>query len=180
MYTIFDLFLFTLSAVIIAVNIIGISLSGRQWNPRQGLVSGWVAAPAVDVQSDSGSAGSVAAVTDEIHAWLCGNWHCPQTPALSPLSFPQTPECCNSKPLVALVCSCNFPICRVDIACLEILFTNIYEAKIRPSCRSSSSGKLAIEYVSRNSFVIHAAYMAKPAQPTLTEQGEHARYFRLR
>ena len=116
-YNFLFIFIYIISSSgIIAVKIVGISLSGRQWNPLQGLVSGWVAAPAVDVQSDSGSAVSVAVVTDEIHAWLCGNWRCPQTPALSPLSFPHTPECCNSKPPVALVCSCNFPICRVDIA----------------------------------------------------------------
>ena len=45
------------------------------------------------------------------------------------------------------------------IACLQISFTNIFEAKITPSCQSSS---------------IHAAYMAKPAQPSLNEQGTPA------
>ena len=54
----------------------------------------------------------------------------------------------------------NFPNRRVDIACLQIAFTNIFEAKVRPSCRSRSSGKLAIEYVLGNSSVVHAAYMA--------------------
>ena len=44
------------------------------------------------------------------------------------------------------------------------------------SCRSRSSGKLAIEYVLRNSSVVRAAYTAKLAQPSLTKQGEHARY----
>ena len=73
-YNFLFIFIYIISGSgIIAVKIVGISLSGRQWNPRQGLVSGCVAAPAVDVQSVSGSAGSVAVVTDQIHAWLCGN-----------------------------------------------------------------------------------------------------------
>ena len=82
------------------------SVSG-EWNQQQGLVSGWVAAPAifvsnfsrdflVAVQSDSGSAGSVAVVADEFCAWLCWYWCCPQPSALShpnaPLSSPYTPE----------------------------------------------------------------------------------------
>ena len=89
MYIIFYLLFFTLSAVLVLLpwKLLASVCLGRQWNQRQGLVSGWVAAPAVDVQSDSGEVGSVAVVTDEIHALLCGNWCCPQTPALSPL-FP--------------------------------------------------------------------------------------------
>ena len=66
-------------------------------------------------------------------------------------------------------------MCRVDIACLHILFTNNFEAKARPSYRSSSSGKLAVQYVLRNLSVLHRVYMAKPALSSLTEQGEHAR-----
>ena len=39
---------------------------------------------AVAVQADFGSAGSVAVVTDEIHAWLCGFWCWSQPSPLSP------------------------------------------------------------------------------------------------
>ena len=45
----------------------------------------------------------------------------------------------------------------------SISFTNIFETKDRPSYRSSSSGKLAIEYVLRNPPVLNEADMAKPA-----------------
>ena len=52
---------------------------------------------------------------------------------------------------------------------------NNFEAKARHSYRSSSSAKLAVQYVLMNSSVLHAAYMAKPAYSSLIEQGEHAR-----
>ena len=52
---------------------------------------------------------------------------------------------------------------------------NNFEAKARHSYRSSSSGKLDVQYVLMNSSVLHAAYMAKPAYSSLIEQGEHAR-----
>ena len=74
------------------------------------------------------------------------------------------------------VCSDSFPTCRVDISCFKISFPNIFEMKGRASCSSNSSGKLAVEYVLKNSSVLHAAGMAKPPQPSLTEQGERTRY----
>ena len=51
--------------------------------------------------------------------------------------------------------------------------------KGRASCSSSSSSKLAVEYVLKNSSVLHAAGMAKPPQPSLTEQGESTKYYGL-
>ena len=111
-------------------------------------------------------------------------WCCPQPLALSPLiPLLRSPlptrlnACLVIKPLVSSIYSYSFPTCRVDVACLHISFANIFETKGRPSGRPSSSGKLAVEYVPRNCPVLHTADMAKPAsQPSLTEQGEHARY----
>ena len=93
----------------------------------------------------------------------------------APLSSSHTPEWLP----VTSIYSQSFPTCKVDIACLQISFTNIFETKVRHSCWSGSRGKLAVEYVLRNSPVIHTADMAKPGKPSLTEQGKHARYSRL-
>ena len=73
----------------------------------------------------------------------------------------------------------QLPNLQVDISCFKISFTNIFEMKGRASYSSSSSGKLAVEYFLKNSSVLHAAGMAKPPQPSLTEQGERTRYSRL-
>ena len=91
-------------------------------------------------------------------AWLCGYWCCPQPSALSPL-FPLPPSplltrltvWLDSNPPVTSICSHCFSTYKVDTACLQISLTNIFETKGRPSCRSSSSWKLTVEYVLRNS-----------------------------
>ena len=91
-------------------------------------------------------------------AWLCGYWCCPQPSALSPL-FPLPPSplltrltvWLDSNPTVSSICSHCFSTYKVDTACLQISLTNIFETKGRPSCRSSSSWKLTVEYVLRNS-----------------------------
>lgn len=82
-------------------------------------------------------------------AWLCGYWCCPEPSALSPL-LPLLPSplltrltvWLDSKPPVTSICSHCFSTSKVDIACLQISLTNIFETKGRPSCRSSSSCKL--------------------------------------
>ena len=76
-------------------------------------------------------------------------------------------------------CLCKKPpvisVYSYSSECAQISFTNNFEAKVRPSCWSSSNGNLVVQYVLRNSSVLHADYMAKPAQPYLNEQGQHAR-----
>ena len=58
----------------------------------------------------------------------------------------------------------QLPNLQAGLYCLpSISFTNIFETKDRPSYRSSSSGKLAVEYVLRNPPVLYEADMAKPA-----------------
>ena len=75
----------------------------------------------------------------------------------------------DSKPPVPSVYSYSFPGCRVDIPCFQISFTNFYETTSRPPCGYGSSG------IARR----RVRDMAKPAQPSLNEQGEHGSYFRL-
>ena len=145
---------------------------GRQWNRRQGLVSGWAAAPAVlyspildrqallpllQMNSVLGSVGTDAALS------------CPRSFLSSHCSFLLSSHAClcNKPPVVS--------VGSYSSECAQISFANNFEAKVRPSCWSSSNGKLAVQYVLRNSSVLHAVYMAKPAQPSLNEQGEHAR-----
>ena len=61
---------------------------GRQWSTRRGLVC-LGAAPAVAVQSNTGTTGCVAFTACELCAWLCGGWtesrSCRLPSALSPL-----------------------------------------------------------------------------------------------
>ena len=45
----------------------------RQWGMHCGLVC-LVAAPAVAVQSNTGTTGSIASAAVEVHTWLCGGW----------------------------------------------------------------------------------------------------------
>ena len=86
---------------------------------------------------------------------------CPRSFLSSHCSFLLSSHAClSNKPPVVSVCS-------YSSECAQISFTNNFEAKVRPSCWSSSNGKLAVQYVLRNSSVLHAAYMAKPAQPSL-------------
>ena len=85
----------------------------------------------------------------------------------------------ESKPPVTSVYSYSFPSCRVDIACFQISFTNFYETTRRPPAGLVPVAQLAVEYVLRNPPVLHAADMAKPAQPSLNEQGERGSYSRL-
>ena len=124
------------------------------------------------VQSDSGSGGSVALLQMNAVLRSVGTDAAlsrPRSFLSSHCSFLLSSHTCLcSKPPVISVCSYSFE-------CAQISFTNNFEAKVRPSCWSSSNGKLAVQYVLRNSSVLHAAYMAKPAQPSLNEQGEHAR-----
>ena len=47
----------------------------------------------------------------------------------------------------AAICSCGFPVCWVDVACLYISFTDIFVPENRPSNRSGSSSQLAMQYV---------------------------------
>ena len=61
------------SSGIIAVKIVGISLSRETMESAPRFSQGLSCSACCGVQSDSGSAGSVAVVTDEIQAWLYGN-----------------------------------------------------------------------------------------------------------
>ena len=124
---------------------------GRQWNMRRGSVRGWVAAPAVIVQSNSGAAGLVAVAAGVDSAWLCGCWCRPLPSMLSlvlPLFLSLQLACLaarlNDESPAAAICSCGFPVCRVDVACLHISFTDIFVPENRPSSRSGSSSQLAM------------------------------------
>ena len=55
----------------------------RQRSMRRGSVRGWVVAPAVTVQSNSGAAGLVAVAAGVDSAWLCGCWCRPLSSTLS-------------------------------------------------------------------------------------------------
>ena len=55
----------------------------------------------------------------------------------------------------------------------------VYKLHLWNVCTSSSSSKLDVEYVLGKSPGLHAGDIANPAQPSLTEQGEHTRLSRL-
>ena len=67
--------------------------------------------------------------------------------------------CLNGESPAAAICSCGFPVCWVDVACLHISFTDIFVPENRPSSRSGSSSQLAIQYVLGDSAILHAPDM---------------------
>ena len=75
-----------------------------------------------------------------------------------------------------MVCSYSFPTCWIDVAYLQISFTDVFEVKNRPSCRSGDSSKLTIQHVLGDLAILHAADMTKPVQAPLGKQGKHAWY----
>lgn len=74
------------------------------------------------------------------------------------------------------VCSCSFPTCWVDVACLQVTFADMLVPKDRPSFRFEAGGELSIQQVLGDLAILHAAGVAKPAQPPLCEQSEHVWY----
>ena len=94
------------------------------------------------------------------HRWL-------PSPLLTSLTV-----CLDSKPPVTSICSYCFPTCKVDIACLQISLTNIFETKGSPFCRSSSSSMLTVEYALRNSPVPSHLVPSRPVpiKPSLTNE----------
>ena len=51
--------------------------------------------------------------------------------------------------------------------------------KNRPSCRSGTSGKLAIQHILGDLTILHVTEMTKPVQAPLGKQGRHAWYSHL-
>ena len=124
---------------------------GKQWSIRHGLVCGWVAAPAVAVQPNPGVTSSVAVTAGVVCNWLCVSWCCPLLSVLSPhfplilsLLLTHLNVCLDNWPPTAVVCSYSFPACWIYVSCLQISFTDVFQVKKRPSCRSGASGKLTI------------------------------------
>ena len=73
------------------------------------------------------------------------------------------------------VCSYSLPACWVDVACIQVSFTNVFVAKERPSCWSGACCELAKQHVLRDAIINHAPEVSEPAQASLSQQSEHAR-----
>ena len=153
---------------------------GRQWNICHGLVCGWVVAPAVTVQPIPGVTSSVAVTAVVVCAWLHGCWcfpllsvPSPHFPLILSLLLTHLNACLDNWPPTAAVCSYSFPACWIDVACLQISFTDVFEVKNRPSCRSRASCKLSIQYVLGDSSILHVADVTKPVQVPLGKQSKH-------
>ena len=56
------------------------------------------------------------------------------------------------------------------------MFTDVFEAKNRPSCRSGARGKLNIQHAVGDSSILHAADVTNTVQVPLGKQGKHAWY----
>ena len=149
----------------------------RHWSICHGLVCGWVAAPAVAVQPNPGVTSSVAVTADVVCTWL--QWLLMLPSAICTLSslsqwcsllLTHLDACLDIWPPTAVVWNYSFPACWIDVACLQILFTDVFEAQNRPSCRSGISGKLTIQHVHGDSAILHVADMTKTAQVPLGKQ----------
>ena len=139
--------------------------------------------PAVAVQPNPGATSSVTVTAVVVCTWLCGCWCCPLPSVLSPhfpmilsLLLTHLNTCLDDWPPTVVVCSYSFPACWIDVACLQISFTDVFEVKNRPSSRPGASGKLTVQRVLGNLAILHAADMTKPAQVPLGKQGKHAWY----
>ena len=84
--------------------------------------------------------------------------------------------CLDDWPPTAVGCSYSFQAWWIDVACLQISFTDVFEAENRLSCRSGASGELTIQHVLGDSSILHAADVTKPAQAPLGKQSKHAWY----
>ena len=156
---------------------------GRQWSTCHGLVCSWVAVPTVTVQPNPGVTSSVAVTAGVVCTWFSGFWCCPLPSVLS-LHFPlilsllltHLNTCLDDWPPAAVVCSYSFSACWIDVACIQISFTDVFDVKNRPSCRSWASGKLTIQHVLWDLSILHVADVTMPAQAPLGKQSKHAWY----
>ena len=97
----------------------------RQWNQRLGIVCVWVAAPTCGcTYSPILDRQALSQLLQRSSVML------PLAVTLSPL-FTSLSAWFDSKPPVTSVCSYSFPICRVDIACLQIWFKFTVEYFLR-------------------------------------------------
>ena len=142
-----------------------------------------VAVPAVAVQPNPGVTISVAVTAGVVCTLLCGWWCCPLLSVLSPhfplilsLLLAYLNACLDDWSPTAAVCSYSLPACWIDVAWLQIPFTDVFEVKNRPSCRSGASGKLTIQHVLGDSSILHVADGTKAVQAPLGKQSKHAWY----
>ena len=74
----------------------------------------------------------------------------------------------NTGPTAAVSC-CVFPALYIDFESFHVALTYVFVAELGAANRSLSRGKFAVQNVFGNT-----AHVAKPAQPTLSEQREHS------
>ena len=138
-----------------------------------------VAASLVAVETDVGATISAAKVT-----FVCGLW---SVRVVAPLSA--GPSSCFCVHQLIFPClevliqgasphhagGCKvLPGISVDVKCFHVSLADILVAQLWAAFGSPSRCKLSIENVFWDMAILHVVDMPQPAQPVLSEQGEHA------